>query len=75
MSTCITILSVSVMLWAHLDQQVRNTIPPGIDSSIFALAHDDSDVRVDGQLLGYSLDAVNDFAIVSNLQLISNTSR
>ena len=62
------------MLCARLDQQVRNTVPPGIDSSIFALEHDDSEIRVDGQLLGYSLDAVNDFAIVSNLQLINNIS-
>ena len=54
----------------HVDQQVRTRIPSGIDSSFFNLAHDDSEIRVDGQLLGYSIDAVDDFAIVSSLHVM-----
>ena len=50
----------------HIDQQVQQvlvTLPPQVDPNI---AHDDSDIKVEGQMLGYSIDAYDDFAAVSN---------
>lgn len=36
-----------------------------VDQQRFGDPHDDDEGRVDGQLLGYSIDAIGDFAIVS----------
>ena len=47
-----------------VDQQVHNLIPPG--NFPFVESHDDSEDAIDGQLLGYSIDAVGDYAIVSD---------
>lgn len=50
------------------DQQVHLrllSIPPE-NRALLVDSHDDSREAVDGQLLGYSVDAVNDYAIVSD---------
>ena len=52
--------------FALIDQQVLDTVPAGLNPNDFKIAHNDSDIRVEGQMLGYSIDANNDFATVSN---------
>ena len=37
----------------------------------FVVSHDNAVSSVDGQLLGYSIDAVNDYAIVSDYLMMS----
>ena len=49
-----------------VDQQVHKIIPNTGGSFTFVESHDDNEDAVDGQLLGYSIDAVNDYAIVSD---------
>ena len=49
-----------------VDQQVHKIIPNTDGSLTFVESHDDSEDAVGGQLLGYSIDAVNDYAIVSD---------
>lgn len=52
----------------YVDQQIRKKIESsGIPqlAHIFKKSHDNNASNVNGQLLGYSVDAVNDFAIVS----------
>lgn len=59
--------SYNFVVMCIVDQQVQ--IPPG-GFQLFE-SHDDSTDAVEGQLLGYSIDAVGDYAIVSSNSIVT----